>query len=73
MCFCACETGHVLSEQSDTGCRSLHKPSFIRKRGATSLPQDLLMNELLSSPHQSALVCVDVFVLRQTRSVSDFM
>lgn len=64
--FSACETGHELSELSDTGCRSFHKPSFIRKRGATSLPQDLLMNEALSSPHRSALVCVCVCVCADT-------
>lgn len=59
----ACGTGRVVSERSDTGCGSLHKPSFIRKRGRTSLPQELLMNEALSSPRRPALVCVDVDTL----------
>lgn len=57
-----CKTSHVLSGESETGCRSLYKPSFIRKQGTTYLPQDLLMNEPLSFPPQSGLVCVDVCV-----------
>lgn len=58
------KTGHVLSEESETGCRSLYKPSFIRKRGTRYLPQDLLMNEPLSFP-LSLVWCVWMCVLRE--------
>lgn len=55
----------MLSEESETGCRSLYKPSFIRKRGTTYLPQDLLMNEPLSFP-LSLVWCVYMCVLRES-------
>lgn len=50
-------TGHVVSEWRDTGCRLLHKPSFIRKREGALSPRSCSWMRHSALPSSSSAVC----------------